>query len=637
MKFTKYLWISMVLAGMLLTGVLSSVCVAQLPPGIPREETLIFDQLTGRVAMPHNFNEWAGWRWRDRGMAQLMNEPLWTVDYATGEIIPGLAADLPIYNKDFTQMTINLRKGVYWSDGVPVTADDVVFTIDTNKRTPGLLYHGPMGELVERAYKLDDYTAMIKLKVPNSRFHAFFLDRWGCLWIMPKHIFEKVENLLEFEFNPPVGAGPYKLYDYDPAGFWTMWIRRKDWSRSPTGILYGKPEPEYVLVRAFEAEEAKIVAQLRHELDMAQHVPEGLRAVLDKSKMARGWRKEWPWVVNIDPCITGIMFNNAVSPYDIRDVRWALTLAIDMVAYMQIAFDLMAPASPIHLPPVPAYIDSFFEPMEGWLKKFELDLGKGEKFKPYDSKVPYRLAEAAKARGYPVPKDPETIRELFGIGWWKYAPDAATKLLEKNGFRKDKNGKWHLPDGSLWKISILSGTNPAHHPYRNATAAAEQWREFGIDATQMPSEAWETRVLKGDFQVSTTWPAREPWGAGVDLSRTFDVWHSRLLTPIGETVVHAPGAGARWCDPRMDKVIERMEKTDPFAAVEATRLLGIEALKIVLEEMPTIATYGYCGAVAWDEYYWTNWPGAENPYSQPYQHWPNLKYMLPFLQPTGRR
>jgi peptide/nickel transport system substrate-binding protein len=87
----------------------------------------------------------------------------------------------------------------------------------------------------------------------------------------------------------------------------------------------------------------------------------------------------------------------------------------------------------------------------------------------------------------------------------------------------------------------------------------------------------------------------------------------------------------------MDEVIERMEKTDPFAEVEATRLLGIEALKIVLEDMPTMPTYGYCGAVAWDEYYWTNWPGAEDPYSQPYHHWPNLKYMLPFLQPTGRR
>ncbi len=637
MKSVKYIWVSAVLAGLMLAGVLSSMCAAQLPAGIPREETLIFDQLTGRTAMPNNFNEWAGWRWRDRGTAQLMNEPLWTVDYATGEIIPGLAAGLPIYNEDFTQMTVNLREGVYWSDGVPFTADDVVLTIELNKRTPGLLYHGSMVEFVKEAYKLDEHTVVVELNRPNSRFHAFFLDRWGCLWIMPKHIFEKVENPLEYEFNPPVGTGPYKLYDYDRAGFWTMWIRRADWDRSPTGILYGKPQPKYVLSRAFEADEARILAQLRHELDMAQHTPEGLRVVLDKSKTARGWREDWPWVVNIDPCITGIMFNNAVSPYDIKDVRWALVLAIDIVPYMQIAFDLMAPVSVLHLPPVPAYTEAFFEPMEDWLKGFELDLGKGETFKPYDTEVPYKLAETAKARGYPVPDDPKTIRELFGIGWWKYAPDVATKLLEKHGFSKDKDGKWHLPDGSLWKISIESGTNPAHHPHRNAAAAAEQWREFGIDATMRPQEGWETRVMKGDSQVSATWPAREPWGAGVDLSRTFDLWHSSLLVPLGEPVAHAPGAAARWSDPRMDEVIERMEKTDPFAEVEATRLLGIEALKIVLEEMPTMPTYGYAGAVAWDEYYWTNWPGAEDPYSQPYHHWPNLKYMLPFLQPTGRR
>jgi len=637
MKSVKYVWVSAVLAGLMLAGVLSSMCAAQLPAGIPREETLIYDQLTGRVAMPNNFNEWAGWRWRDRGTAQLMNEPLWTVDYATGEIISGLAADLPIYNEDFTQMTVNLREGVYWSDGVPFTADDVVFTIETNKSTPGLPYHGSMVELVKKASKLDERTVVVELNRPNSRFHAFFLDRWGCLWIMPKHIFEEVENLLEYEFNPPVGTGPYKLYDYDRAGFWTMWIRRADWDRSPTGILYGKPQPKYVLCRAFEADEARILAQLRHELDMAQHTPEGVQVVLDKSKTARGWRKEWPWVVNIDPCITGITFNNAVSPYDIKDVRWALVLAIDIVPYMQIAFDVMAPVSVLHLPPVPAYTEAFFEPMEDWLKGFELDLGKGETFKPYDSEIPYKLAEAASARGYPVPDDPKTIRELFGIGWWKYSPDVATKLLEKHGFSKDKDGKWHLPDGSLWKISIESGTNPTHHPHRNAAAAAEQWREFGIDATMRPQEGWEARAMNGDFRVNATWPAREPWGAGVDLSRTFDLWHSSLLTPLGEPVAHAPGAAARWSDPRMDEVIERMEKTDPFAEVEATRLLGIEALKIVLEEMPTMPTYGYCGAVAWDEYYWTNWPGAEDPYSQPYHHWPNLKYMLAFLQPTGRR
>lgn len=620
----------------LLVALVALSCLAQLPPGIPREETLIIDQLSGRTGMPDNFNEWAGWRWRDRGTAQLLNEPLWTVDYATGEIIPGLAEALPIYNKDFTQMTIKLRKGVYWSDGVPFTADDVVYTIDIHKRTPGLLYHAPMKKFVKDVYKLDDYTVVIELTEPNSRFHAFFLDRWGCLWIMPKHVFEKVEDLVSFKFNPPVGCGPYKLLDYDPAGFWTLWVRREDWDRTPTGILYGEPKPKYVLVRAFETEEARILAMLRHELDMGQFTPEGLRTVLEKSKTARAWRREWPWVVNIDPCITGISFNNAVFPYNIKDVRWALVLAINIVEYMAIAFDFMAPVSPLPLPPVPAYLKAFFEPMEEWLKEFELDLGNGETFKPYDPEVPYKLAEAAKARGYPVPEDRESIREIFGIGWWKYAPDVAAKLLEKHGFWKDEEGRWHLPDGSLWKIQIIDHTNPAHHQFRNGAAAAEQWRKFGIDATQVPTEGWETLCMLGKFEVATVWPAREPWGAGVDLSRTFEVWRCDLVMPIGEPTIVAPGAAARWCSPRLDEIIDRMAITDPFAEIEKTRQLGIEALKVVVEEMPTMPTYGYCGALLWDEYYWTNWPGAENPYCQPYHHWPNLKYMLPFLEPVAR-
>ncbi|MDI3543405.1 MAG: peptide/nickel transport system substrate-binding protein, partial [Candidatus Atribacteria bacterium] len=193
----KYLVSMFIVLG--LVTMMSFSALAQLPPGIPREETLIVDQLTGRVGTPSNFNLWAGWRWQDRGIQQLLLEPLWTVDYATGEIISGLAAELPIYNEDFTQMTIKLRQGVYWSDNTPLTADDVVFTIDLHMRVAGLPYHGPMAELVEKVEKTDDYTVVVNLKVPNSRFHTHFLDRWGCLRIMPKHIFEKAEDPLTFE------------------------------------------------------------------------------------------------------------------------------------------------------------------------------------------------------------------------------------------------------------------------------------------------------------------------------------------------------------------------------------------------------------------------------------------------------
>jgi peptide/nickel transport system substrate-binding protein len=615
-----------------LVFVLAGAALAQLPGGIPRNETFIVDQLTGRVGTPSNFNLWAGWRWPDRGLQQLLCEPLWTVDFATGEIICALATELPRYSEDFTKMTIKLRQGVSWSDGVPFTADDVVYTIDLHVKTPGLVYHGPMAEFVDKVYKTDNYTVVVELKKPNSRFHYTFLEQWSCLRIMPKHVFEKVEDPVAFEFNPPVGCGPYILKDYDPAGFWTLWERREDWEKTPTGMLYGEPRPKYVLFQAFESEETRILAQLRHELDMAQFTPEGLRVVLEKSNTARAWRKDWPWVVNIDPCITGIMFNNMVEPYNIKDVRWALVLAINMVEYMAIAFDFMAPVCPIHEPLVPAYVEAFFNPMEEWLKNFELDLGNGEKFKPYDPEIPAKLAQAAKERGYPVPEDPKVIREIFGMGWWKYAPEVAEKLLKKHGFTKGADGKWYLPNGSPWKITIVASTNPAHHQYRNAMAAAEQWRKFGIDVEVNANENFDTLVPMGEFEVCTQWPAYTLL-TGVDLWRTLSVWSSSLLVPIGQAATFGAGGAARWSNPRLDEILAELEAIDPLADAETARLLSIEGLKIAVEEMPTIPTYGYCGAVGWDEYYWTNYPGAENPYSQPYHHWPNLKYMLPFLEP----
>lgn len=263
---------------------------------LPRNETLIADILTGRVGTPGNFNVWVGWRWRDRGMQNLANEPLWTVDFATGEIVNGLAAGDPIYSDDFTTLEIPLCEGVAWDDGTPFTSADVVFTVETLMAYEGFSAHPFFAENVESVSAPDDYTVVLELKQANSRFHTTFLDRWGCTWIMPKHIFEAMEDPVMFEFNPFVGTGPYKLHSYDEAGFWTIWEKREDWDKSPTGILYGEPKPKYVVFQAFATEGAEILAQLTHQLDATDLTPEGLKAVLAQAETSRAYQPEFPWV-----------------------------------------------------------------------------------------------------------------------------------------------------------------------------------------------------------------------------------------------------------------------------------------------------------------------------------------------------
>ena len=138
----KLLWLGV--SFVLVASLVLASCAEVVPGeeeflGFPRSETLFANQITGRSGAPSNFNEWVGWKNRDRGMQQFMFSPLWTSLTVGVEGVANILATGPAeYNEDFTQVTFRLREGVYWSDGVEFTADDVVFTIEFLRDTPGL-------------------------------------------------------------------------------------------------------------------------------------------------------------------------------------------------------------------------------------------------------------------------------------------------------------------------------------------------------------------------------------------------------------------------------------------------------------------------------------------------------------------
>jgi peptide/nickel transport system substrate-binding protein len=597
----------------------------------PRRETIINDILTGRCGSPDNFNDWVGWKNRDRGTQTLANEPLWSVDFATGEIINGAADGGPKYNADFTTCEIPLRKGVNWDDGEPFTSADVVFTIETLLSDEKWSMNAFMKSNVKAVSAPDDYTVVFELLAPNSRFHTTFLDRWGCTWIMPKHVFEKETDKINFKFNPFVGCGPYKLHSFGDDGSWTAWVKRDDWDKSVGGMLYGEPKPKYIIYQYFGNEGAKILAQLTHQADYLNLSSDGLKAVLAQGKSSRAYQPTFPWVVNNDPCITGITFNTARAPYDNVDVRWALILAIDIAAYCGTAVDGSGTLSPVHVPHLGGYPKDYIKPMQDWLKSFTIDVGGGETFAPYDADAPKRIAAYAKGRGYVFSDTPEFTEQAFGLGWYKQDLDVAAKLLMKNGFEKDGDGKWHLPDGTLWKIQYVTSVDTTTHSFRNGMGAIQEWKKFGIDAQLFPTDASANLNGMGDFDVSGNWPAQEPWGAGPDLYRVLDKYNRAYTKPVGELTNQHP---SRWCTDTMLDIIKELMETDPTDTAKVIAV-GTKGLQELVKEMPGLPTYGYTGFLAWDKTYWDNWPGSENPYTQPYPHWGPYKYQTPFLKPTG--
>ncbi len=115
---------------------------------LPRKETLIVENPEGTIKNAGWFNIWAiNAGGQSTGLHQLAMDTFWYIDPQKG--VDGvwdnsLASEKPIYNADFTEMTVKLRKGIFWSDGVEFTADDVVYTIQTHMKTNGLRWSAPV-------------------------------------------------------------------------------------------------------------------------------------------------------------------------------------------------------------------------------------------------------------------------------------------------------------------------------------------------------------------------------------------------------------------------------------------------------------------------------------------------------------
>ncbi|PNR97918.1 peptide ABC transporter [Petrotoga olearia DSM 13574] len=622
--------------------ILSSFLFAQTEymSGIPRNEIIIIENPDGRATDPDNFNIWApgspSW---SRGLQQISMDALWYIDPDAGiegdPWLNSLAAEPPIYNDDYTMMTIKLREGIYWSDGVEFTADDVVFTVETLKAHPTMAWGANFEIYVDQAYKTDDYTVVLKLKQPNSRMHATFTVRWSGCYIMPKHIFEKVENPEAYKFNPPVSLGPYVLESYDPNGYWNLWKKRDDWERSTLGKLYGEPGPNYVLYIGL-SQERRFLDQMKHELDIVHDLaPEAAISLIQNNPYSVTWFEEFPWA-HPDPTLISLLLNHEKYPYNIPEVRWALTLSLNMPEIALASYNGAATISPIAVPPTGNHLKWYFDPLEEWLKEFYIEVD-GQKFFPYDDTIPFQVTDLAQKQfGYEVPDDPEKIKESLGYGWWKYSPETAEKLLISQGFTKDNRGRWRLPNGDLWRINIICEAEGRPIATRGAEKVAEQWRRFGIDAQIQgvgTAILWPNYLNPGNFEVAYAWNI-ETWGGHPDLSFFLRTWHSDFYRESGE--VSAGSNYIRYKSDELDKIIEDLIKSD-FFDYEESISIGLDFLKLMVRDMPEIPLMSYNVFTICDGYYWTGYPTSEDPYTNPVPNWANSKYMFPKLQPTGRK
>jgi peptide/nickel transport system substrate-binding protein len=104
---------------------------------------------------------------------------------------------------DLKSITFTLRDGLKWSDGEPLTSDDVVFTYDYIKQFPALDFISVSAQLAS-VEKVDDRTVKFNLNEANSLIANTIVG----MPIVPQHIWADVADPVTFANENPVGSGP---------------------------------------------------------------------------------------------------------------------------------------------------------------------------------------------------------------------------------------------------------------------------------------------------------------------------------------------------------------------------------------------------------------------------------------------
>ncbi|HTX57192.1 MAG TPA: peptide ABC transporter substrate-binding protein [Candidatus Acidoferrales bacterium] len=185
---------------------------------------------------------------------------------------PELATEVPTkanggVSKDGLTITYHLRRGLRWSDGAPLNADDVVWTYHAVMNPANNVVSRTGWDLVTKVDEPDKYTVVFHLSKPYSPFVTTFFSSAGANpCILPKHLLAKYPNVNNVPFNElPVGAGPFKYKE---------WIRGQKVVMVPNPYYFrGQPKLKEIDFEIIPNRDTVLTSLESHELDMWLNVP----------------------------------------------------------------------------------------------------------------------------------------------------------------------------------------------------------------------------------------------------------------------------------------------------------------------------------------------------------------------------
>jgi len=355
-----------------------------------------------------------------------------------GNVVGVLAKSFEV-SKDGKTYIFHLFENATWHDGVPLTAEDVVFTYKFLRDYGNITRWKDYAPYIKDAKALDNYTVEIDLTEPYAPFLTMVASG---IFIVPEHIWSNItpSQIPTYKNEHPIGSGPFIFKEHVPQQYYLLVANTK--------YHLGRPYIDTLIYPIISNPDAMLLALRKGEVDdVTWSVPYATVPDLLKDPNIKIW--------NVTELGARFMYFNCLRyPMNETLFRLAVHYSINLTEIVNLVYQGFAlPGSLGRLPPI----------LQPWANP---------NIPPKEVKYPFNLTKAA-------------------------------ELLDKLGLKDVNGDGWReKPDGTPLKLVIYSPSyDPLR--VRVGEILASNLKKIGLNVVHQPLEwtTLVSKLDSGDFDM----------------------------------------------------------------------------------------------------------------------------------------
>ncbi|MDR1775166.1 MAG: ABC transporter substrate-binding protein [Actinomycetes bacterium] len=402
----------------------------------------------------------------------------------------------------------NVRSNVTFSDGTPMTMEDVLYSIERYRDPDIASYLMWMYDSVDTIEQTGDWQFTVKLQTADALWKHTFATTAG--HILQKAYCEEVGDKLGKPGTGTIGTGAYVIESWDPGSQMTLTYNPSYWNAAEEG----EPDVKTLIFQFIEEDSTRVMAAASKQIDINVSTPVDMKSDIDKAEGVE--LRKFP-----SAGLTFLAFNCRKAPFDDVNVRRAIASALDLASIQEnIVKDYGEPTNWMALPAT-----MFTFEKESWeafeasdrIVKYEYNIEKAKEYLAQSSKpdgfkctLMVDSTSTFQSMGLAIQ---QTLKEIgIEVELWKVTNVEAVdyefgKDIDDKGIRPYDMGlyEWFsdFPDPSGDLVPIFKSTNAGAGGSNTSCLDNKDVDKLLDEQAQLSDDAKRTELMQDALNIIT--------------------------------------------------------------------------------------------------------------------------------------